>query len=254
MMNTQAQGVRLASLPWGPGNEQEYREQLFKRVAARVRADRQEGCRSKRGFGYQRRKNEAPDVQYAHRDWVYYDAFSLGAGAAFAKTLTFAVPQGGAKFLNATNLQGQGGQLPAGEILTLKSIRIYIANTTVPADLQNIINNVSVEFKVRNYPIFQCTPEFLPAGVGGVCLSTSQLGVAPAGTATITSTTNGFPHQTAVYNFSVPYKLGSLESFAVIFNPEVAFNMTAAAAVNPLGVGTTIKVYLEGEIDRLLVG
>ena len=167
----------------------------------------------------------------------------------------FAVPQGaGGKNLNVTNLQGQGGQLPAGEILTITSIRIYISNLTVPADLQNLINLVSVQFKVRNYPIWQSTPEFLPAGVGGVTQSAAQLGVGPAGTATITSTTNGTPTQSSVYNFQVPYILGSLENFAVVLNPETAFNMVAVAGTNPLGVGTTIKIYLEGVIDRLLAG
>jgi hypothetical protein len=240
---------KLSDQNWSPVGAD---DRFLKRVASQVRGDRR---MSGRGFGMRRCRNEAPQNQYAHRDWVYYDAASFGAGVAFANTVFFAVPQGaGGKNLNVTNLQGQGGQLPAGEVLTLTSIRIYISNLTVPADLQNIISLVSVQFKVRNYPIFQSTPEFLPPGVGGVAISAAQLGVAPAGTATITSTSNGFPTQASVYNFQVPYVLGSLENFAVILNPETAFNMVAAAGVNPLGVGTTIKIYLEGVIDRLLAG
>ena len=240
---------KLSDQNWSPVGSD---DKFLKRVAAQVRGDRRN---SARGFGFRRSKNEAPQGQYAHRDWVYYDAATFGPGAAFANTVFFAVPQGaGGKNLNVTNLQGQGGQLPAGEVLTITSIRIYVSNLTVPADLQNLISLVSVQFKVRNYPIFQCTPEFLPAGVGGVTLATAQLGTAPAGTATIASTTNGLPTQASVYNFQVPYILGSLENFAVILNPDTAFNMVAGAGTNPLGVGTTIKIYLEGVIDRLLAG
>jgi hypothetical protein len=243
----------------GGADEKEIQNRLLlQRVESRARADRFARCESKRGFGsigFGRKKNEGIQTIYAHRDWVYYDAFSVAAGAAFAATTMFSVPQGsGGKLLNTTNLQGQGGQLPAGETLTIKSIRLYVSNLTVPADLQNIISNVSVQFKVRNYPIFQCTPEFLPPGNGGVALALSQLGTAPAGTAAAYSTSNGMPTQTSVYNFDIPYVLGSLENFQIFLNPDVAFNMTAAAATNPLGVGTTIKCYLEGVRDIMPAG
>ena len=243
---------KLRDQNWSPVGAD---DQFLKRVAAQVRGDRRQ--RSARGFGQFRRcQNEAPQGQYAHRDWVYYDAATFAAGAAFANTVFFAVPQGaGGKNLNTTNLQGQGGQLPAGEVLTVTSIRVYISNLTVPADLQNIISLVSLQFKVRNYPIWQSTPEFLPAGCGGVVLAGANLGATlPTGTAQFLSSTNGMPTQGSVYNFQVPYVLGSLENFAVILNPETAFNMVAATATNPLGVGTTIKIYLEGVIDRLLAG
>ena len=216
-------------------------------------------ARSHRGLGpmgFARRKNEAPDQQYAHRDWVYYDAFSVNAGSAFAATTMFSVPQGqSGKLLNTTNLQGQGGQLPAGEILTITSIRLYIANTTVPVDLQNIISDVSVQFKVRNYPIFQCGPEFLPPGNGGIVISGANLGATlPTGTAQFLSTSNGQPTQGSVYNFNIPYKLGMLENFQIFLNADVPFNMVAATGTNPLGLGTTVKCYLEGVRDILLAG
>jgi hypothetical protein len=245
------QGVRLSEMSWKPGSEAQYRKALLARMDRR-RGD--EAHRSARGFGYMRRKNEAPDNVSSLRDGWYYDTASFGAGAAFAKTIFFALPQGGAKFLNSTNLTGQGGQVPAGETLQVRSIRLYISNTTVPADFQNLINNVSVEFRVRNYPIYQCTPEFFPPGFGAATLCAAQLGTAPAGTATVTSTSNGMPQQTAVYDLKVPYQLNSQESFSVILNPETAFNMTAAAAVNPLGVGTTIRIYLEGARQALVGG
>jgi hypothetical protein len=240
----------------GGADELEVRDRLLRqRVERGARADRFMRSQSHRGFGLMRKKNEAPDNQYAHRDWVYFDAFTVAAGAAFPATVMFSVPQGsGGKVLATSNLQGQGGQLPAGEILTITSIRLYISNLTVPADLQNIITNVSVQFKVRNYPIFQCTPEFLPPGNGGITISQAQLGTAPTGSAASVSTSNGQPTQGSVYTFNIPYKLGMLENFQILLNPDNAFNMTAATGTNPLGVGTTIKCYLEGVRDILLAG
>jgi hypothetical protein len=257
-METATQGVRLANLNWVPGDEQAYRKSLLERIRAGARGDERgrRGRQSARGLGFMRKQNESPTdgSNLFVRDGWYYDAFSFGAGAAFAKTLTFATPQGGSKFLNQTNLTGQGGQIPSGETISLRSIRIYISNLTVPADLQNIISNVSVTFLVRNYPIYQCTPEWFPAGMGGVTLATANVGTVPTGSAAIVSTTNGMPQQSAVYDLKYPYGLDSQEYFSVIFNPEVAFNMVAATGVNPLGVGTTIKVYLEGVKTSLLAG
>jgi hypothetical protein len=253
------QMVRLSFGIGGGADEAEIRDRMLRqRVESRAREDRfvRDSRRGLGCMGFRRQKNEAPDQQYAHRDWVYFDAFSVAAGAAFAATTMFSVPQGsGGKLLNTTNLQGQGGQLPAGEILTIKSIRLYISNTTVPADLQNIISNVSFQFKVRNYPIFQCGPEFLPPGNGGVVLAGANLGATlPTGTAQFLSSTNGMPTQGSVYNFSIPYKLGMLENFQILLNPDVAFNMVAVTGTNPIGLGTTIKCYLEGVRDILLAG
>jgi|SRR5271154_1761327 len=247
----------------GSEDELEVRDRLLKqRVAARAREDRAFSGRyaqSRRGLGpmgFGRKRNESPSGIFGIRDWVYYDAVSFAAGAAFATTTFFAVPQGqGGKLFNTTNLQGQGGQLPSGETLTIKSIRLYISNTTIPGDLQNIISNVSVQFKVRQVPIFQCTPEFLPPGVGGVVLAGANLGATlPTGTAQFLSTTNGMPSQGSVYNFAVPYLLESLENFTITINPDVGFSMAAASGVNPLGLGTTIKCYLEGIRNAILGG
>src|SRR5271166_1721422 len=122
----------------GSESELEIRDRLLKqRVAARAREDRAFSGRyahSRRGLGlmgFPRKQNEAPAHLFGIRDWVYYDAFSVAAGAAFGTYTFFAVPQGqGGKLFNTTNLQGQGGQLPAGETLTIKSIRLYISNLT----------------------------------------------------------------------------------------------------------------------------
>lgn len=199
---------------------------------------------------YHRRQNEFVQGSYEARDWWLYDTVTFGQGVAFAKTLLFQTPQSGSKFLNQTNLYGNGGLLPAGEMMDVRSIRCYITNSTVPADVQNIINNVSVQWFVGSKPIIQCTPEALPAGMGGILTAVAQVGTAPSGSAPTFTMSNGQPDMRSGYNFTIPYRLGSLEPFNVTLNPEVAFNLSGAGT-NPVGAGVTIKVYFEGIYYRL---
>ncbi len=182
-----------------------------------------------RGFGSRRKRNEVAQNLTSYRDGWYYDSFTVAAGAAFPVTNMFATAKGaGGKTLANTNLTGQGGQLPAGQTLLIRSIRIYITNTTVPADFQNILSNCSVQFLVDNVPIYQNTPGWFPAGYGGITTAVANVGVLPAGTAVVASTTNGLPLQTAVYDFKFPYSLESQLNFTVLWTPETAFNMVAA--------------------------
>lgn len=212
-----------------------------------VRRSRGDEFRSQRGFGvYQRKKNEFVNNLSALRDGWFYDTLTVGAGATFATTLMFQTPQSGAKLLNSTNLTGQGGQLPAGTTLIIYRMRVAISNLAVPADFANIISNVTFEFKVNNTPIYQTTMDYFPAGFGAVTYSAVNVGTVPTGSSVLTSTNNGLPTQNATYEFQYPYQLGSQENFNVVLTPQTAFNMTAATGVNPLGVGATIRVYLDG--------
>jgi hypothetical protein len=233
--------ARMQASGFLPGNG---REKSIRRMIERSRGDE---FRSHRGFGvYQRRKNEFVAGLSAFRDGWFYDTVSFGAAAAFATTLMFQTPQSGSKLLNSTNLTGQGGQLPAGTTLQIFAIRVAISQLTVPADFANIIANVTLEFKVNNVPIYQVTPDFFPAGFGALSYGAAQVGTAPAGTSVMSSTNNGLPVQTAIYEFKNPYQLGSQENFNVVLTPQTAFNLTAATGVNPIGVGTTIRIYLDG--------
>lgn len=239
---------QFSDLKWRSATDREV-SRLVER--SRYRGDDQK--RSLRGFGPHRKRNEVLPGSTARDGW-YWDSFTVAAGAAFPVTNMFAVPQGsGGKTLAQTNLTGQGGQLPSGQTLIIRSIRIYISNTTVPADFQNILTNCSVEFKVNNVPIYQLTPGWFPAGFGGVTTAVGNLGALPAGTASTVSTTNGLPHQTAVYDFKYPYPLESALNFTVLWTPQTAFNMVAGAATNPLGVGTSIVVFLEGEKQQIVI-
>ena len=243
------ESARFADLDFSPGLALDHRARVIRRMV-----DRERDFQSKRGFGYRRCKNEFVAGISSFRDGWFYDTVSFGAGAAFATTLMFQVAQSGAKLLNSTNLTGQGGQLPAGTTLQIGAIRVSISNLTNPADFANIFANVTFEFKVNNTPIYQATPDYFPAGFGAPTFSAAQVGTAPTGSSVLTSTNNGMPIQTAIYEFKNPYQVASQENFNVVLTPQNAFNMVAATGVNPIGVGTTIRVYLDGLKQAIVTG
>jgi hypothetical protein len=240
-------GGRLSDLAFSSGNLAPLREARQRREEDLVRRVYREE-RSRRGLGLQRCKNEFVPNTASKREGWFYDTFTVAAGAAFPQqTFGFAVPQGGSKNLASTNLTGQGGQMPAGITLLIQRIRIEISNLTTEADFGNIMSNVTFEFKVNQVPIYQCMPNYLPAGFGCPTFSAAQVGTAPTGSSVLTSTNNGMPSQNATYEFSTyPYSLSSQENFVALFTAQNAFNMVAATGVNPVGVGTTIRCYLDG--------
>ena len=245
-----AAGFRLSDMNWGP-----VRERHSARTINRI-MDRERESRSRRGFGIQRGKNEFVAGMASWREGWFYDTFTVAAGAAFPQTtFTFATAQTGAKNLSSTNLTGQGGQMPAGITLSIMRIRIEISNLTTQADFANIVQNVTFEFKCNQVPIYQCLPNYLPAGFGTPTFSAAQVGTAPSGSSVLTSTNNGMPSQGATYEFqAAPYQLSSQENFVGVFTAQNAFNMVAATGVNPIGVGTTIRVYLDGQRKGIISG
>jgi len=60
--------------------------------------------------------------------------------------------------------------------------------------------------------------------------------------------------QTATYEFKNPYSLSSQENFVVVLTPQTAFNLVAGTGVNPIGVGVTIRVYLDGLKQAIVTG
>ena len=191
----------------------------------------------------------------SYRDGWYYDTVTFGAGAAFAKTAMFSTPIGvGGKALNSTNLTGQGGQVPAGETLNARSI-----------------------------PDF----DFKPGGTRGLCEHHRQrLGSIPGAKLPGLSVDAGMVsgRQWAVCERGCPVGHGSdrhgdrdlcdqripnagsglqpalsvhdgiAANFTILLTPETAFNMTAATGVNPLGVGASIRVYIEGDKQQVING
>lgn len=200
-----------------------------------------------------RRKN--PSVALANGqaveediEWSFYDSFSIAANTAFAKQTMFQTPVSGAKTLASTNMKSNG-RMANGDRFLLKRIRCFIANDTVPVDVNNILRNCSMLFTVRTKPYFEGVPILVPAGAGLYLTSAAQVGTAPAGTAVAFATSNGSfdPRTGLIFSKGVP--ISDQEQFQVIINPETAFN-TAAAGANPAGVGTTIFVFLDGILSR----
>jgi hypothetical protein len=244
---TTVAGFNLRDLKWREGS-------VERQISQMVRQDRE--FRSRRGLGLQRCKNEFVPGTASKREGWFYDTFTVAAGAAFPQqTFGFAVPQGGSKNLSSTNLTGQGGQMPAGITLLIQRIRIEISNLTTQADFANIMANVTFEFKVNQVPIYQAIPDYFPAGFGCPTFSAAQVGTAPTGSSVLTSTNNGMPSQNATYEFATyPYMLSSQENFVALYTAQNAFNMVAATGVNPIGVGTTIRTYLDGVKMGIVAG
>jgi hypothetical protein len=247
-------GERLSNLNWGPV---QHREKSIRRMVDESRGwSSGSGVRSRRGFGIQRSKNEFVAGMASWREGWYYDTVTVAAAAAFPQTtFMFSQAQTGAKNLSSTNLTGQGGQMPAGITLSIKRIRVEISNLTTPADYANIVSNVTFEFKTNQVPIYQALPNFFPAGFGTPMFSAAQVGTAPTGSSALTNINNGMPTQGATYEFEqAPYQLSSQETFVVVLTAQNTFNMVAASGTNPLGVGTTIRVYLDGLKKGIISG
>ena len=227
-------------------------------ICAAINAANQRNARTRarfsgRGFGKQlsRHSQHNPGVpgQIDVIDWTYYDSISFAASAAMATSVFFQTPISGNKLLNQTNMQGQGGQLPFPQTLTITALKVFIANNTVPADLNNLLNNCSYVLTVGLKPFFQCPLAVLTAGMGAIVTAAAQVGTAPAGSAPLFTTSNGVPDPRAVYTLSKPIIIGYGENFNVTITPNAAFNF-AANTTNPAGVGTTIVVHLDGILTR----
>ena len=180
-----------------------------------------------------------------------YDQVSFAQGAAFAKTILFQTPKGqGGKTLAQTNMT-QAGILPNPQRFTIYAICVLISNNTIPADMFNLVTNVSFELDINTKPYFQGPLVTLPAGRGFRLDSIANVGqaVAACGFIDAYSTTNGVPDPRAVYTLDAPITIEQGEQFQVVLNPETAFNLTANST-NPAGVGTTITIFLDGNLER----
>jgi hypothetical protein len=178
------------------------------------------------------------------------DSVSFGAGTAFTKTTLFQQPIGaGGKTLAQTTMRA-AGRLDNNDRFRVYSIEVYISNTTIMPDVQAIVQQVSLSFQLQNKPFIEGPVLRFPAAVGAFVSAAAQLGTAAAGNIPLACTSNGSGNSDTIYKLANPIDIGINEGFAVILNPETAFNLTAAAATNPPGVGTTLYVFLSGERFR----
>lgn len=178
-----------------------------------------------------------------------YDSASFAQGAAFAQQTMFQQPRGQAgKTLAQTNMTGPGF-LPNPQRLILRALRVFIANNTVPTDMVNLLQNVSIQVTLGTKPYFLGFLGLLTAGCGAMVSAAAQVGTAPAGSAPLFATSNGVPDQRNVFALNQPLTIEQGEPIQVLLNADVPFNFAAAGA-NPAGVGTTIYVILDGDLYR----
>jgi hypothetical protein len=177
-----------------------------------------------------------------------YDSVAFAQAAAFTKTTLFQNTIGQAsKTLCQTNMT-QPGQLPNPQRLTVHAICVHVSNNTIPADMFNILQNVSLTFTVNTKPYFQGPVLTLPAG-RGYKVDAASLSTAALAGGSLFSASNGGTDPRATYILAAPITIEQGEQFQVILNPETAFNFTATAT-QPVGVGATITVFLDGDLER----
>ena len=175
----------------------------------------------------------------------YFDSFSVAQGAAFPATTLFQT----ANKVTAQSNMTLAGQLPGDQRLVVMAIRLHIANNTAPVDVANILQNVSMTLVIRKKPMLECPALYVPSGLGMNISAVAQVGTAPAGSAVVVNTSNGKTDYRAVFALSRPFTIDGGESFYLKLNPDTAFNFSANTA-NPPGNGTTIYVFLDGELTR----
>lgn len=181
--------------------------------------------------------------------YSFYDQVTVAANTAFPQTLLFQTQLGvGGKLLSATNMTF-GGVLPNPQRFTIWAIAALVSNLTIPADMANIVQNVTLQLQINTKP-YQVGPlAQFPAGRGFQVSAVSNVGTAPSGSAPIYTTSNGPISPAGVFMFDIPITVEQGEQFQVLLVPQTAFN-TSATTTNPPGVGTTITVFLDGNWER----
>jgi hypothetical protein len=185
-----------------------------------------------------------------------YDSFAVAPATAFpALTTLFQAPVGQAgRTYQQTNMLA-AGVLPAPQKFSTRAIRLAVCNNAIPADLISLLYQTWVRLYVSQKWYF-IGPSFLLTAGGGVAGYGATLGAPSAlvGNAVPGSeflfTSNGVPDQRNVFALSRPIEIEQNEQFSLEINLGVAFNTTAAAAVDPLGTGLTVYALLDGELSR----
>jgi hypothetical protein len=181
--------------------------------------------------------------------YSFYDQATFAQNAAFAQTLLFQTPVGqGGKLLSQSDMTFPG-VFPNPQRFTIWAICVHISNNTIPADMQNLVQNVTLQLSINTKPYQQGPLALFPAGRGWELVAAAQVGTAPAGSSALYSTSNGPVDPRAVYMMDIPITIEQGEQFNVLLVPQSAFNLTANST-NPPGVGTVITVYLDGNWER----
>jgi len=182
-----------------------------------------------------------------------YDQVSVNAATAFpSPTILFQTPVGQSGKTLANTDMTAAGILPNPDRFTIWALAVHIANNTIPADMQNILANVTLQLYINNKWWSQGPLAAYPAGRGWRLDSIAQLGNtadAPASSQIQYSTTNGVPDPRAVALLDASVTIEQGEQFSVVLTAQTGFS-TAATSTYPPGVGTTITVYMIGNRER----
>ena len=182
--------------------------------------------------------------------YSFYDQLSVAANTAFpSPTLLFQTPLGqSSKLLSQTNMSFPG-VLPNPQRFTIWALCVLISNNTIPADMQNLVQNVTLQLFINTKPYQQGPLVMFPAGRGWQLIAASNVGTVPSGSAPLYSTGNGLTDPRAVYAFDIPITVEQGEQFQVQLVAQSGFS-TSANTTNPPGVGTVITVFLDGNWER----
>ncbi len=133
-----------------------------------------------------------------------YDQVSFAQSAAFTRTIRFQSPLGQAGKTKAQTNLSIAGSLPTPHRFTIYGICAHISNNTIPADMQNLLQNVSFELAI-NTKSYQVGPlAMFPAGRGWKVDAVAGVGVLPAGSSTVLSTLNGPLDSKGVFMLDIP--------------------------------------------------
>ncbi len=176
-----------------------------------------------------------------------YDQMTVGQGAVFPTTVLFQTQLGqGGKTLSQTDMTA-AGQLPNPQRFTIHSICAVIANNTVPSDMYNLTQNVTLSLNVQTKPFAYGPLITFPAARGyqtfGAALGTT------ANLTEIFSTSNGSVDPRAAYLLDAPITIEQGEQFSVTLTNQSGFSL-GANTLYPPGVGTVITIFLDGNLER----
>jgi len=177
-----------------------------------------------------------------------YDQLTVGQGALFpASTVLFQTQLGqGGKTLAQTDMTA-AGQLPNPQRFTIHSICVLIANNTIPGDMYNLTQNVTLSLNVQTKPFAYGPLITFPAARGW-----QTFGAASGDAAALTliyATSNGSVDPRAAYLLDAPITIEQGEQFSVTLANQSGFSLSANSTVPP-GVGTVITVFLDGNLER----
>jgi len=186
--------------------------------------------------------------------WQYWDTITLLAGAAMAQQYNpFSVPIGSQDPLTnltknklQTNMR-RGNQFPPPNCLLLGAICIYFESNWLKADIDLVLQNYYMEFRIDEKIFHEGYLWLYPAG-GGLSGTTDQTGQAVWN--------NGIPAPGYARRYGNWSKyIAPEQQFSMVLNWQASQILTSAAG-NPttapptLTNGGTIRIYLDGFTDR----